>query len=239
MVQDPYKVLGVSREASDEEIKKAYRELSKKYHPDLNPGDESAARKMSEINAAYDQIQKGDTGYSSSSYGSQNTYGSYNGNQGSYGFDDFFSNFGFGTGYSYSSGNAYRQQERGEYQAARTYIRNGMYREAINALSGVEPAERDARWYYLHAMANYRAGNRVAALESARRACEIDPGNEEYRNLLNSIQSGSKYYDDYAVRYNTSAPFAGVRGNLCYYGAAAICLSSVCTGRGLPFLFCC
>ena len=59
MVADPYKVLGVAPSASEEEIKKAYRDLSKKYHPDLNPGDENAARKMSEINAAYDQIQKG------------------------------------------------------------------------------------------------------------------------------------------------------------------------------------
>ena len=59
MVQDPYSVLGVSPNASDEEIKKAYRELAKKYHPDRNPGDEEAARKMNEINAAYDQIKNG------------------------------------------------------------------------------------------------------------------------------------------------------------------------------------
>ena len=58
MVADPYKVLGVAPTASEEEIKKAYRDLSKKYHPDLNPGDENAAKKMSDINAAYDQIQK-------------------------------------------------------------------------------------------------------------------------------------------------------------------------------------
>ena len=62
MVQDPYKVLGVSPDASDEEIKKAYRDLTKKYHPDLNPDNEEAARKMNDINAAYDQIKSGNTG---------------------------------------------------------------------------------------------------------------------------------------------------------------------------------
>ena len=59
MIQDPYKVLGVSPDASDEEIKKAYRELTKKYHPDLNPNDPTAAQKMNDINAAYDQIKNG------------------------------------------------------------------------------------------------------------------------------------------------------------------------------------
>ena len=53
MIEDPYKVLGISPDASDEEIKKAYRRLAKKYHPDLNPGDAEAARKMKEVNAAY------------------------------------------------------------------------------------------------------------------------------------------------------------------------------------------
>ena len=52
MIDDPYKVLGVSRDASDEEIKQAYRRLAKKYHPDLNPGDQEAARKMQEIGRA-------------------------------------------------------------------------------------------------------------------------------------------------------------------------------------------
>ena len=57
MIEDPYKVLGVSRDASDDEIKRAYRRLAKQYHPDLNPGDPVAARKMQEINAAYEQIK--------------------------------------------------------------------------------------------------------------------------------------------------------------------------------------
>ena len=49
MVQDPYKVLGISPDASDDEIKKAYRDLTKKYHPDLNPGDPNAAQKMNDV----------------------------------------------------------------------------------------------------------------------------------------------------------------------------------------------
>ena len=58
-MRDPYEVLGVDRNASDDEVKNAYRKLAKKYHPDLNPGDESAAEKMNEVNAAYDAIRNG------------------------------------------------------------------------------------------------------------------------------------------------------------------------------------
>ena len=57
IIDDPYKVLGVSRDASDEEIKRAYRRLAKQYHPDRNPGDTEAAKKMQEVNAAYEQIK--------------------------------------------------------------------------------------------------------------------------------------------------------------------------------------
>ena len=78
MIQDPYKVLGVSPNASDEEIKQAYRRLAKKYHPDRNPGDQEAARKMQEINAAYEQIknpaQTGFGGYSRQSGNSDDGY---------------------------------------------------------------------------------------------------------------------------------------------------------------------
>ena len=58
---DPYKVLGVSEYDSDEDIKKAYRELAKKYHPDAylnNPLKDLAQEKMKQINEAYDEIRR-------------------------------------------------------------------------------------------------------------------------------------------------------------------------------------
>lgn len=69
MIDDPYKVLGVSPDASDEEIKRAYRRLAKKYHPDLNPGDEEAARQMQRINAAYEQIKNPEQTQSADPFG--------------------------------------------------------------------------------------------------------------------------------------------------------------------------
>ncbi|MEE1352467.1 MAG: DnaJ domain-containing protein [Acutalibacteraceae bacterium] len=87
--RDPYEVLGLPHGASMEEVTRAYRQLAKKYHPDLNPGDATAAEKMSEINDAYDRIRRGDTqpSYSYNSAGTSSTAGSrhYGQQQGTYG----------------------------------------------------------------------------------------------------------------------------------------------------------
>lgn len=188
MYRDPYEVLGVSRDASDEEIKKAYRDLTKKYHPDLNPGDEEAAKKMNEINAAYDQIKSGNTepqgGAQYQQYGGYSDWSSWE-------------NWAGGGARSH-------QSERSEYSAARVYIRNGMYREALNALSGVPAPERDGRWYYLSAVANMYLGNKVAALEHAKRAVELEPSSREYRMLLEQLQRGGDFYQSYSDSYKTS-----------------------------------
>ena len=127
MMEDPYQVLGLERGASDEEVKKAYRRLAKKYHPDANPGDAEAARKMQEINAAYEQIknppQSGGAGYGG---------GTYTGGAG-YGSDPYEDIFG-----------QWRRQQRQQEpqfhttqaQAAYRYIQYGRYQEALNALDG-------------------------------------------------------------------------------------------------------
>ncbi len=219
MVQDPYKVLGVSPDASDEEVKKAYRELTKKYHPDLNPGDENAAKKMNEINTAYDQIKNGNT--SGSSYGPQG-YGSSGAYQQQYGYQ-----YGYGGWGEQQS----RRNERSEYTAAVNFIRNGMYREAVNALSGVPLEERDAKWFYLSAGANMYMGNKVTALEHAKRAVALEPGNMEYRRLLEQLQSGGDFYDHYSTGYTRSV---GINP-LC----AGLCLASLCSGGRMPLICCC
>lgn len=212
MVQDPYKVLGVSPDASDEEIKRAYRELTKKYHPDLNPGDQKAADMMNDINVAYDQIKNGTAQQGYAAAAAAQDYG--------WGWQE--------RQYQYQ----YQQTERTEYTAAKSYMRNGMYREALNALSGVPPKERDAKWYYLHAGANMYLSNRIAALESAKRAVELEPNNIEYQRLLQQLQSSEDFYDTYTVRYNTGHD----PGRLCM----TLCLANVCLGPMCGYrFFCC
>lgn len=223
MAQDPYKVLGVSPDASDEEIKQAYRRLAKKYHPDLNPGDQEAARKMQEVNAAYEQIKNpasaANNGYGNAGYGG---YGS-----------------GYGGGYYDPFGGGYRQQSAGgsqeadQYQqAAYQYLRFGQYREAINALENCR--ERNARWYYLSALANNGMGNQVTALEHIRRAVSMEPDNPEYLDALNRIENGGTVYRQQAGGFRGFTMGGNPCANLCLcYLVQMLC----CGGR--PFFFCC
>ena len=194
---DPYTVLGVSRDASDEDIKKAYRTLAKKYHPDVNPGDKTAEEKMKEVNAAYDLIKNGQAdGWSPSGQGG---YSSYSGDQGGAGYGTGYGGAGWQT-YTWDPFFGFRQtgapprdeEETDQLRTARGYIMARHYAEALHVLSTI--SDRTARWYYYSAVANAGAGNRVVALEHARKACELDPGNAEYETYLSQLEQGGRSY---------------------------------------------
>ena len=213
-MDDPYQILGVSPKASDGEIKQAYRRLAKKYHPDLNPGDEEAAKKMQQVNAAYERIKNPEkaaqAGQSSGGYGG--------------GYYDPFGGYGR---QSYTGGTAADQYQ----QSAAQYIRFGRYREALNVLQN--STKRDARWYYLSALANDGLGNQVTALEHIRRAVSMEPDNMEYISVLNQIENGGNVYRQQAGNFRGFA----MRGSPC----ASMCLCLLiqrfcCWGR---CLFCC
>ncbi len=198
---DPYKVLGVSPGASDEEIKQAYRRLAKKYHPDLNPGDPVAAQKMQEVNAAYEQIKNPQP---------QQGYGG--------GYGQSYDPFGGFGGYRRESTDEERYR-----QAAMQYIRYGSFREALNVLENAR--QKDARWYYLSALANNGLGNQVTALEHIRRAVSMDPDNLEYLRALDAIEHGGYAYRRQAGNYGGYSMRGGSAASMC------LCL--------LAQMFCC
>ena len=188
MTEDPYKILGVSPDATDEEIKRAYRRLAKQYHPDRNPGDAEAARKMQQINDAYERIKNPEKTAGSSGSGYGGSYGGYSGY--GYGSDPFG---GYRQSHRYS-GSSYRQ-------AAAQYIRFRRYREAVNTLEN--DTNRDAQWYYLSALANDGLGNRGTALEHIRRAVSMEPDNPEYLRTLEMLENDGTAYRRQAQTYQT------------------------------------
>ncbi|HIW49899.1 MAG TPA: J domain-containing protein [Candidatus Blautia intestinavium] len=209
---DPYSVLGVSRDASDEEIKKAYRRLSRKYHPDANinnPNKAQAEEKFKEVQQAYDQIMK-EREYGSSSYG-----GGYNGG-------------GFG-GFGGQSSAGYQDEEAIRRQAASNYIQSGHYQEAMNVLSSLK--QRNGQWYYLSSIANMGLGNNMNALSDIREAVRLEPDNMQYRMMLQRMESGGTWYQE------QQNPFGGMPSdgdNFCMKLCLANMACSICCpGSGI------
>lgn len=232
---NPYSVLGVSRDATEEEIKKAYKTLSRKYHPDANinnPNKDQAEEKFKEIQAAYQQIMKERTSdYAGGSYGGNDYSGSRSaGGRGFY-YRGPFEGYGFG-GFGQETG----YEDNTYIRAAGNYIRNGYYREARTALDGMRQAERTARWYYYSAIAYSGLGSNVAALEHARQAAAMEPGNMSYSQLVQQFESGGDWYQQRQATYGY--PTAG-GSNMCMKLCIAnlicnmCCLGGGCCGGGM------
>ena len=217
MIDDPYKVLGLTRDASDEDVKRAYRALAKKYHPDLNPGDQEAARKMQEVNSAYEQIKNPEK-FRQQQHSQQGAYG-----------DPFTGWCAPFTGYRQQSS----QHTGDQYQqAAEQYVRFGRYREALNTLQS--STERNARWYYLSALANDGIGNQVTALEHIRKAVSMEPDNYRYQQVLTEMEQGGRAYRQQAGNFQGFTMGGDFCTNLCLcYLFNIFC----CGGRG--FFLCC
>ncbi len=252
-MRDPYATLGVSRDASEEEIKKAYKALSRKYHPDANinnPNKDAAEERFKEIQAAYTQVMKEKTqGYSDSGYGGYGgSYGSgYNsGYSNSYGNaggqNGYYRSYGYGPfGGYYSSGTQGGYQENQRLQAAANYIRSGYYREARTTLDNMDASERNAKWFYYSAIAHSGLGNNVKALEHARKAVSLEPSNGEYQALVRRFESGGTWYEQRQSAYGF--PIYG-GGSVCcdclkWYLILQCCcgsgcgMGSMCCGPGM------
>ncbi len=212
---DPYKVLGVSSTATDDEVKEAYRAMAKKYHPDQysdSPLADLASEKMKEINEAYDMIvaqrkNRSTGGYSAGGY----AYNGYSGGaktSGASGFND-----------------------------VRSYIMSGRIADAEQLLNGVPVESRNAEWYFLKGTVLFRRGWLEEAKEHFTRACQMDPGNPEYQAALNqAMNQRSGAYGGYNPNMNMNR----VGGcNTCDVCNTLLCADCCCECMGGDLIGCC
>ena len=206
-MNDPYQTLGVSENASDEEIKKAYRDLARKYHPDNyhdNPLADLAQEKMKEINAAYEEINRRRSG------GNRTSGGSYGGYQQQYGQ------------YQGRSSSSVLQQ-------VRIAIQSGDLSRAEALLANY--SDHNAEWNFLRGAVCYRRGWMDEAKRYYQTACQMDPGNPEYRQALEFMEKGTQSaYRPGGQQFGTDA----CTGNPC---VPLCCLWALCNGGS--YWFCC
>ncbi len=248
MTENPYDILGVSRDASLDEVKKAYRKQARENHPDLNPDDPAAADRMNKINEAYDRIVNPEKytradarersnagaagGYGSpgagspGGYRSPGGYGSPNdggGRQGSYdwaevNWGDFFGGQNVQSEPIHPESSA---TDSAEIRQVIDLINAKNYAEAINILRSIPSTGRNARWYYLSALANNGAGNTVQAIDQIRRARQMDPDNRDYARAESSFTQRASTYEQESTNQGFSTGFISPTTICC-----CVCLAS-------------
>ncbi|MGH4118303.1 J domain-containing protein [Clostridium sp.] len=208
---NPYEVLGVREGTSKEDIKKAYREQAKKYHPDQygdNPLKDLAEEKMQELNEAYDSLMKNS--------GSSNSYDSSN-------------NYNSSTNYNSSSNSDYTSNNI--YQSVRMDLNSGNIPSAEQKLSTM--STKNGEWNYLMGMIHLKKGWHDSAYNFISIACNQEPNNVEYRSSFNSLNKrNSNYRDNYYGRRNKNPDM----GNLCIN---LWCADSLCECLGGDLFSCC
>lgn len=238
MYRDPYEILGIQRGASDEEIKKAYRAASRKYHPDANlDNPEAAEEKFKEIQQAYTEIMehKDDPYFGSSYGGGSDSYTSSGNNSRQYrepfghagnpysSFGGFYGPFGgFANSRSSFSGGCakYRDTDGERYSAVCGLINVGEYEQAISLLNSI--SHRNDRWYYYAALANEGIGFNLQAKRYIILACELRPGDVEYEALRLKYNAYSDKYvsKSYRYVYNEADPEK--------FSSSVLCMGLVC-----------
>lgn len=205
---DPYKVLGVTPQTSDDDVKRAYRELARKYHPDNyvnNPLADLAESRMKEINEAYDMIMSERSGAQGGAKSSASGSGTYSG------------------GSSYGSGAQGGGANASLYAQVRAAINQGNLSMAEALLQ--RTTVRDAEWCYLMGMVCYRKGWYDEAGRYYTQACHLDQSNAEYRNALNNLNM-SGGYGGYRPMADASLC------DCCMQMACLNCLCNGCCGGG-------
>ncbi len=208
---DPYRILGVSPNATDQQVKDAYRELAKKYHPDAyadNPLADLAEEKMKEINEAYDAIMN--MRRNGASQGPQQGYRTQ------------------GSGAS------------SQFADIRRMINNNRTVEAEELLDGIPPNSRDAEWHFLKGSIQYKKGYLDSAFTYFSTACRMNPGNAEYAAALNTLnyQRGGGTYAGTNGGYRTRvAPV--VCGSPCDLCCGLLYADCCCECMGGDLIDCC
>lgn len=199
---NPYKVLEVPENASDDEIKKAYRKLSRKYHPDANinnPNKEQAEEKFKEVQQAYEDILKIRSG-------------------------EYYNNSSAGDFYGNKAGGGNESSDDKYLRAAIDYINTGYFEQALHVL--MQTAGRNAMWYYLSARANHGVGNNVIAENHAETAVRMEPENVEFKRFYIQLKSGAEWYTGRSTVYGGTDP----SGDICLKCCMANLFCNCCCG---------